>query len=72
MDAKKLQLREKLESLLQEATRVASELQAIDQGGRTPHFDQLELPAHELGKRLISAPFCGSNSQSSPRLRASA
>jgi hypothetical protein len=52
MDTRQVELREKLDRLLREATHVAAELQAIDQGDQTPHFDQIELPAHELGKRL--------------------
>jgi len=52
MDAKSTLLKEKLESLLKQATAVASELQSVEQGGGTPHFDDIELPAHELGQRL--------------------
>jgi hypothetical protein len=52
MDAKLLLLREKLGGLLSEAARVAAQVQALEQGSQTPHFDQIELPAHELGRRL--------------------
>ncbi len=52
MDAKTTLLKEKLEELLSRAAAVASELQAIEQGDKTPHYDEIELPAHELGQRL--------------------
>jgi len=52
MDAKSTLLNEKLESLLKQASAVASELQSHEQGSATPHFDEIELPAHELGQRL--------------------
>ena len=35
-----------------EATAVAVEMQAIDQRQGTPHFDDIELPAHALGQQL--------------------
>jgi hypothetical protein len=31
---------------------VAAELQAIEQGNRVPHFDEIELPAHALGQEF--------------------
>lgn len=52
MDAKRSQLESKLEFHLQQAATLASELQAADQGQQTPHFDQIELPAHEVGQHL--------------------
>lgn len=52
MDAKSILLREKLETLLKQASTVASELQSIEQGSEIPHFDEIELPAHDLGQRL--------------------
>ncbi|MEM7317180.1 MAG: hypothetical protein AAF497_28935 [Planctomycetota bacterium] len=52
MDAKRADLEGKLEGLLAQASSVAAEIQAIDQGDSTPHYDQIELPAHETGKRL--------------------
>lgn len=52
MDAKQVQLEEKLDDLLKQASAVAAELQAVEQGDQTPHFDQIELPAHALGQRL--------------------
>jgi len=52
MDAKQERLQKKLEDLLKQASAVAVELQGIEQGSQTPHFDQIELPAHALGQRL--------------------
>lgn len=52
MDAKRNRLESKLEFHLQQAATLASELQAVDQGTHTPHFDQIELPAHEVGQQL--------------------
>lgn len=55
MDARVTQLNEKLEFYLKESSRIAAELQAIEQGDRVPHFDEIEIPAHELGKKLSRA-----------------
>jgi hypothetical protein len=52
MDAKRTALEAKLEDYLKQASAIAAELQALEQGSQTPHFDQIELPAHELGQRL--------------------
>ena len=52
MDAKQSLLKEKLGSLLKQAASVAAQLQAAEQGNKTPHFDQIELPAHALGQEL--------------------
>jgi hypothetical protein len=52
MDAKRDQLQKKLEDLLAQAAATAAELQGIEQGSGTPHYDQIELPAHALGQRL--------------------
>ncbi len=52
MDAKRSRLEEKLNDLLTQASAIAAELQSIEQGRSTPHFDQIELPAHEVGQRL--------------------
>ncbi len=52
MDAKSTLLKQKLDDLLSQAAAVASELQGIEQGTQTPHYDQIELPAHALGQRL--------------------
>ena len=45
-------LKEKLEYHLAQTADVASELQALEQGKETPHYDDIEIPAHELGQRL--------------------
>ena len=55
MDANEARLKEKLDHHLKEATRVAAEIQALEQGDQIPHFDQIELPAHELGQRFSRA-----------------
>jgi hypothetical protein len=52
MDAKQNKLEEKLADLLKQAAEVASALQAEEQGEGIPHFDQIELPAHEVGRKL--------------------
>ena len=52
MDAKQAFMEEKLAELLKQAAAVASQLQALEQGPGTPHYDQIELPAHETGQRL--------------------
>ena len=55
MDAKQAQLKEKLEFYLKQATAIASQLQELEQGEDVPHFDQIELAAHDTGKRLSRA-----------------
>ena len=57
MDAKRTELEAKLEDCLKQASAVAAQLQGLEQDGSTPHFDQIELPAHELGQRLSPIPF---------------
>lgn len=52
MDAKQALLEEKLASLLTQTSMVAAQLQAARQGPGTPHDDQIEIPAHEVGQRL--------------------
>lgn len=52
MDAKQAHLEEKLANLLKQTSEVAAQLQAAQQGPGTPHYDQIELPAHEVGQRL--------------------
>ena len=52
MDAKESQLDEKLKDLLRRASLVAAEIQALQQGDRVPHFDEIELPAHALGQEF--------------------
>lgn len=55
MDAKEVQLKEKFEYFLGQATQVAAQLQAIEQGDRVPHYDEIELPAHAMGQRFSRA-----------------
>lgn len=52
MDAKQSELDKKLADLLKQASEVAAQIQAEEQGPGTPHFDQIEIPAHEVGQRL--------------------
>ena len=52
MDAKLVLLKEKLESYLKQASAIATEIQGLEQGDRTPHYDQIETPAHEAGQLL--------------------
>jgi hypothetical protein len=52
MDAKPNLLEKKLADLLKQAADVAAQIQAQEQGSGTPHFDQIEIPAHEVGQRL--------------------
>jgi hypothetical protein len=52
MDAKQAALDEKLASLLKQAAEVASLIQAETQGRGTPHYDDIEIPAHEVGQQL--------------------
>jgi hypothetical protein len=54
-DAKEAQLKEKFEHHLQQATKLAIEIQALEQGDEVPHFDQNELPAHASGQRFSRA-----------------
>lgn len=55
MDATEAQLKKKLENLIQQTSSVAAEIQAIEQGDQVPHFDEIEGPAHDLGKKLSRA-----------------
>lgn len=52
MDAKQVRLERKLADLLKETSEVAAQLQAVQQGEGTPHYDQIELPAHDVGQQL--------------------
>jgi uncharacterized protein with PIN domain len=52
MDAMQAGLDEKLADLLKQAAEVASEIQAQKQGSGTPHYDDIEIPAHEVGQQL--------------------
>lgn len=55
MDAKEVLLKEKLDFHLKQATEIAAQLQALEQGQQTPHYDDIELPAHALGQRFSRA-----------------
>lgn len=52
MDAKRTALEEKLAEILKHAAEVGAQIQAIDQGTQTPHYDQIESHAHGVGQRL--------------------
>ncbi len=52
MAAKQERLEKKLNDLLKQAAKVAAEIQAEEQGRGTPHYDDIERPAHEAGERL--------------------
>lgn len=52
MDAKHAGLEVELAELLQRAAEVASRLQKLEQGRGTPHYDEIESAAHEVGQRL--------------------
>lgn len=51
MDARQPELEGKLGEILKQAADVASQIQAIEQGPGTPHYDHIEIPAHEVGQR---------------------
>jgi hypothetical protein len=52
MDAKQAVLEEKLAEILRQAAEVGAQIQAIEQGPGTPHYDQIESHAHGVGQRL--------------------
>ncbi|MCA9047456.1 MAG: hypothetical protein KDA89_01930 [Planctomycetaceae bacterium] len=52
MDAKQVAMEAELSELLQRASEVACRLQKLEQGRGTPHYDQIESAAHEVGQRL--------------------
>ena len=52
MEARHTALEQKLAVLLKQTAEAAAELQALEQGSGTPHYDQIEMPAHEIGQRL--------------------
>lgn len=55
MDAKKQQLEKNLAFHMKQASSLAAEIQALEQGDRVPHFDEIEIPAHDLGKKFSRA-----------------
>lgn len=52
MDAKQAALEQKLADILRQAAEVGAQIQAIEQGTGTPHYDQIESHAHDVGQRL--------------------
>jgi predicted nucleic acid-binding Zn-ribbon protein len=52
MDAKQVAMEAELSELLQRASEVACRLQKLEQGRGTPHYDQIESAAHDVGQRL--------------------
>lgn len=52
MDAKRVALEAELAEVLQRASEVACRLQKLEQGPGTPHYDQIESAAHDVGQRL--------------------
>jgi len=52
MDAKQAELERKLTESLQRAADIACQIQVAQQGPVTPHYDEIEMPAHEIGQRL--------------------
>lgn len=52
MDAKQAELEKKLTGSLKRTAEIASQIQAHEQGPGTPHYDEIEIPAHEVGQRL--------------------
>jgi hypothetical protein len=52
MDAKQAELEGKLAESLKRAADIACQIQAAKQGLGTPHYDEIEIPAHEVGQRL--------------------
>ena len=55
MDAKVVDIKEKLEKSLKQTSDLAAQLLAAQQAGKVPHYDDIEIPAHDLGKRLSRA-----------------
>lgn len=60
MVARQSLLKEKIGSLLKQAASVATQLQAAEQRDKTPHFDQIEFPAHASGQVwvLLGSDLC--------------
>lgn len=52
MDAKTQELEDRLGEILKHAADVASQIQQHEQGPGTPHYDQIESAAHDVGQRL--------------------
>ena len=54
MDAIRTELEEKLQELLTQASAVAAELQAVDQGDETPHFGPSGIARPRSGSAIKS------------------
>ena len=52
MDAKQVELEAELREHLRRASEVACRLQKLEQGRGTPHCDQIESAAHDVGQKL--------------------
>lgn len=52
MDAKQVELEAELREHLRRASEVACRLQKLEQGRGTPHYDQIESAAHDVGQKL--------------------
>lgn len=52
MDANLVRLEKKLTDLLKQAAAVAAELHTLEQSDKKLHYDDIELPAHDLGQRF--------------------
>ena len=52
MDAKQIELEDRLVEILRQAAAVACQIQQREQGGGTPHYDQIETAAHNVGQQL--------------------
>ena len=52
MEAKLTELKKKLADSLKRAAEIACQIQTLEQGSGIPHYDQIEIPAHEVGQQL--------------------
>ena len=52
MDAKLAELKKKLTDSLKRAAEIACQIQTLEQDSGIPHYDQIEIPAHEVGQQL--------------------
>ena len=52
MDANRALLQKKLQECLSQAAAIATQIQALEQGPGTPHYDDIEMGADVVGKQL--------------------
>ena len=52
MEAKQIELEDRLAEILRQAADVACQIQKHQQGAGTPHYDQIESAAHDVGQQL--------------------